>query len=255
MRYNTNLTAQFAQGASLINETLVLLPAYKEEMSRRQFSKYVIENCLMSSCTERRIKNVVEEVFFKRFVEHNPALPKWLATIRERGLLLEEFRQILMVYCARDMAVYYHFITDVLNPLRQEGKEAIGKSAAAEYLKDLQDRGEISWKETVHKKVSSSLNTALKNFDQVTSKGKILDGRPSDFTFLYLLHELHFTGYSDATIVNDSDWNLFGMTKEDVISRIMDLNIKGGYIAQRSGKLLTISWNYKTMEEFIDATL
>ena len=85
MRYNTNLTAQFAQGASLINETLVLLPAYQEGMSRRQFSKYVIENGLMSSCTERRITNVVEEVFFKRFVERNPVLPKWLASVREKG--------------------------------------------------------------------------------------------------------------------------------------------------------------------------
>ena len=37
--------------------------------------------------------------------------------------------------------------------------------------------------------------------------------------------------------------------------RIMDMNIKGGYIAQCSGELLTISWNYQTMEEFIDATL
>ena len=255
MRYNTNLTAQLAQGASLINETLVLLPAYQEGMSRKQFSKYVIENGLMSSCTERRITNVVEEVFFKRFVERNPVLPKWLATVREKGLLLEEFRQLLMVYCARDMAIYYNFITDVLNPLRREGRKSMDKNYAFEYLKDLQEEGKINWKETVHRKISSSLNTALKNFDQVSSKGKILNSRPSDFTFLYFIHELHFAGLSDAAIVNDSDWQLFGMTKEDVISRIMDLSIKGGYIAQSSGDLITISWNHKTMEEFIDATL
>ncbi len=255
MRYATNLTAQFAQGASLINETLVLLPAYQEGMTRRQFSKHVIENGLMPSCTERRITNVVEEVFFKRFVERNPALPKWLATIRERGLLLEEFRQILMVYCARDMALYYNFITDVLNPLRQQGCDSMDKSYAIDYLVKLQEEGKIYWKETVHKKISSSLNTALKNFDQVSSKGKILEYRPSDFTFLYFLHELHFSVLSDSAIVKDTDWQLFGMTREDVISRIMDLNIKGGYIAQYSGDLITISWKYKTMEEFIDAKL
>lgn len=255
MRYNTNLTAQFAQGASLINETLVLLPAYQEGMTRRQFSKYVIDNGLMPSCTDRRITNVVEEVFFKRFVERNSALPKWLTTIREGGLLLEEFRQILMVYCARDMALYYNFIIDVLNVLRQQGCDTMDKSSTVEYLVRLQDEGKIDWRETVHKKVSSSLNTALKNFDQVSSKGKILDSRPSDFTFLYFLHELHFAGLSDPAIVNDTDWQLFNLTKEDVISRIMDLNIKGGYIAQRSGDLITISWNHKTMEEFIDAAL
>lgn len=255
MRYNTNLTAQFAQGASLINETLVLLPAYKENMTRRQFSKYVIENGLMPSCTERRITNVVEEVFFKRFVERNPSLPKWLAAIREKGLLLEEFRQILMVYCARDIAIYYNFIIEALNPCRGSGTEEFNKTEAGSYLERLQKEGKINWKETVHKKISSSLNTALKNFDQVSSKGKILECRPSDFTILYFIHELHFAGLSDVAIVNDTDWQLFNLSKEDVITRIMDLNIKGGYIAQHSGDLLVISWNHKTMEEFIDATL
>lgn len=255
MRYNTNLTAQFAQGSSLINETLLLLPAYQDGMTRTQFSKYVIENGLMPSCTYRRISNVVEEVFFKRFVERNPSLPKWLSTIRERGLLLEEFRQILMVYCARDIAIYYNFITDALNPLRRNGKKTIDKSETSDYLRELQEQGKICWKETVHKKISSSLNTALKNFDQVSAKGLILEYRPSDFTFLYFLHELHFSGLSDMAIVNDTDWQLFGMSKDEVIARIMDLNIKGGYIAQCSGDILTISWTHKTMEDFIDATL
>ncbi len=129
------------------------------------------------------------------------------------------------------------------------------RNCAADWLGRLQEEGKINWKGTVHKKVSSSLNTALKNFDQVSSKGKILEYRPSDFSFLYFLYELHFSGESDTTIINDSDWQLFGMTKEEVISRIMDLNMKGGYIAQCGGDFITISWKYKTMEEFIDAKL
>ena len=35
----------------------------------------------------------------------------------------------------------------------------------------------------------------------------------------------------------------------------MNLSLKGGYIAQSSGDLLTISWKFNSMEEMIDATL
>ena len=37
--------------------------------------------------------------------------------------------------------------------------------------------------------------------------------------------------------------------------RIMEQNIRGGYIAQCTGDLMTISWNYNSMEEFINGTL
>ena len=66
---------------------------------------------------------------------------------------------------------------------------------------------------------------------------------------------VNFEGLSDVAVWNHEDWQLFGLDKYTLRDRIMDMNIKGGYIAQCSGELLTISWNYQTMEEFIDATL
>ncbi len=42
---------------------------------------------------------------------------------------------------------------------------------------------------------------------------------------------------------------------DQVLAHIMALSLRGAYIAQTSGDLLTISWNYQTMEDFINATL
>ena len=47
----------------------------------------------------------------------------------------------------------------------------------------------------------------------------------------------------------------FYLDKYQVQEKIMNLNLKGGYIAQCSGELLTISWNYQTMEEFINGAI
>ena len=51
------------------------------------------------------------------------------------------------------------------------------------------------------------------------------------------------------------EWRLFNLTRHQVLERIMSLSLKGAYMAQTSGELLTISWNYKSMEEFINATI
>lgn len=69
------------------------------------------------------------------------------------------------------------------------------------------------------------------------------------------MHEQHFAGLSDMAIWDMEEWQLFNLDRHQVLARIMDLSLRGAYIAQTSGDLLTISWNYQTMEEFIDATL
>lgn len=93
------------------------------------------------------------------------------------------------------------------------------------------------------------------DFDMIDSKYNILPYEVADFTILYLMHELHFEGLSDVAVWNHEDWQLFGLDKYQVGERIMELNLKGGYIAQCTGDLMTISWKYNSMEEFINGTL
>ena len=89
----------------------------------------------------------------------------------------------------------------------------------------------------------------------INRKGEILPYEVNDFTILYFMHEQHFAGMSDMAIWEMEEWRLFNLTRHQVLDRIMNLSLKGAYMAQTSGELLTISWNYKSMEEFINATL
>ena len=93
------------------------------------------------------------------------------------------------------------------------------------------------------------------DFDLVDKRNNILPYEIANTTVLYLMHELHFRGFSDMAIWHHEDWVLFGLDKYQVQEKIMNLNLKGGYIAQCSGELLTISWNYQTMEEFINGAI
>lgn len=255
MRTSNKYTTELSQGAGMINETLLLLPHYVIGMSKKEMTEKVISEGILPSCTNIRTEHIIDKVFYNRYVKTNQNVPGWLQTVRERGVMLSDFSQLIMIYCARVHRVYYDFIIECLNPLRASKSVKLPKELSNEFMHNLVNECKAKWSEKMQLKNATYLRNTLAAFGQINSKDEILEYRPSDFAFLYLLHELHFTGLSDAAIVNDTDWQLFGMTKEDVIARIMDSNIKGGYIAQRSGDLITISWKYKTMEEFIDAIL
>lgn len=255
MRTTDKYTTELSQGTGMINETLVLLPFYKVGMSKNQMLELILNEGALPSFTTIRTEHILDKVFFNRFVKKNSSVPIWLSLIRSKGLLLTDFSQILMVYCARVHRIFYDFIIDVLNPLKKVNNQKIRRDLADIYIKRIVDNGLAQWSDKMQTKNATYIRNTLVAFDLINSKLDIQPYRVSDFTILYLMHELHFSGLSDEAIVNDSDWQLLGLYKEDVIKRIMDLNIKGGYIAQRCGDFITISWKHKTMEEFINATL
>ena len=255
MMRNTKYTNALGKGCGLVEETLTLLSVCQAHTTRDELVQYVRENNPLSRCSDMRSVDIVKLVFYPRFMKQNPDLVMWLQTIRQKGLLLSQFKQILMLYCARENAVMYDFILQCLNPLRAEQAQILERNQIIAFIKDIADKGLAHWGETVQKRQASYIKAVLMDFDIVARNGNILPYEISNFDMLYLMHELHFAGLSDMAIWNHEDWQLFGLDMYSLLQRIMDMNIKGGYIAQCSGELLTISWNYQTMEDFINGTL
>ena len=188
-------------------------------------------------------------------MKYNTKIALWLKTIRRKGLMLPQFRQLLMLYCARENACMYDYITEHLNEYRLSNYIQIPADSIKNYINNLADSGQANWGESIRKRNSGYVKSVLVDFDLINRRGGILPYEIADFTVLYLMHELHFDGLSDMAIWNHEDWKLFGLDQYQVKDRILEQNMKGGYIAQCSGDLMTISWNYNSMEEFINGTL
>ena len=255
MTRNTKYTYALGKGCGLIEETLTLLSVCDEHTTRESLAQCVHEQNLLGKCSDMRSMDIVKRVFYPRFMKRNPKVTLWLHAIRKKGLLLAQFKQILMLYCARENALMYDFIVKELNVLRTSHEQKLERGQIAMFVKGMVDDGKAKWGEYVQKKQTGYINTVLADFDMVARNGDILPYEISNFALLYLMHELHFSGLSDMAIWNHEDWHLFGLDKYSLLQRIMDMNIKGGYIAQCSGELLTISWNFQTMEDFINAAL
>ena len=70
------------------------------------------------------------------------------------------------------------------------------------------------------------------------------------FTSLFLTHELHFSGYGDDGVLQNPDWQLFGLEKLEIVRELQRVS-NDHFILQFSGELVRISWKYKSIEEAI----
>lgn len=252
---NRQYNVQLGKGCGLIEETISLLSICNAETTKSSLAAYVHENNFLSKCTDKRSSDIVKLVFYPRFMKRNPSVAMWLKTIRNKGLQLEQFKQLLMIYCARENAVMYDYIIERLNSHRLNKISFIPQGDISDFVIGIVNEGKARWGESIKNKQGGYIKSILVDFGMISRKGEICAYDIYDFTVLYLMHELHFEGLSDVAVWNHEDWQLFGLDKYEVQEKILELSLKGGYIAQSTGELMTISWNYKTMEEFIDGTL
>lgn len=161
MMRNTKYTNALGKGCGLVEETLTLLSVCQAHTTRDELVQYVRENNPLSRCSDMRSVDIVKLVFYPRFMKQNPDLVMWLQTIRQKGLLLSQFKQILMLYCARENAVMYDFILQCLNPLRAEQAQILERNQIIAFIKDIADKGLAHWGETVQKRQASYIKAVL----------------------------------------------------------------------------------------------
>ena len=101
---------KLAKGAGLIDETLSLLSIFEKGMTKEYLAQIVHDTNILSKCTDKRSMDIVKIVFYPRYMKRNPNVPFWLKSIREKGLMLPQFKQLLMLYSMRDNAVVYDYV-------------------------------------------------------------------------------------------------------------------------------------------------
>jgi hypothetical protein len=246
-------SSDLIKGTGLITETMTLLALYNGQ-SKNDFLSSILENNILSTSSERRAKDIVNS-FFRRYINPNPQIAICLKSIREKGYPLKQIKQILLLHTARVSPVLYDFIVDEFSSYKKKGYSSMPTDGPLQFIRRIKEENELNWNDENCKRISYGLHKSLIDFELISAHNEIMFYSIDSFTFLYLLFDLHFRGFSDADVWNSKDWQLFNLNKTDVIEMIKDYSLKNGYVAQTTGDLLAITWTYKSMEELIDATL
>jgi hypothetical protein len=163
---------------------------------------------------------------------------------------MESLKSLFFIYTVRANQVLYDFVLEVRQV--QQPKKISRETAQGFLLRATSDGKVPVWSDSIIARVSSYLISCLKDFYIIDKEGyikkKILDSKVCN----YLLHELHFKGFSDEKMVHDTIWTVLGLEFHELIKEIERISFRGTFIFQFSGDILKISWKYLNMEEFIE---
>ena len=249
--YNIDL----CKGNGLIQETLLLFNLYHPGMTKQEMTREAIVSNVLVKASDKRIKDIVEIVFYKRFVNDDPSIPLNLKLILNKSLSLEVIIQLFLIYTSRVNLILMDFIIHVYWPMIRKGSKDLDFNYSRKFIAETIRQTDLisGWSETTQKRMASYIISTLVDFRFLDKERKVKPVFLHDFTANYLAHELHFRGLSDNALIEANDWKLFGYSKFETIKHLERLSFQGHFIFQNSGEIIKINWSYKNMQEFTHA--
>lgn len=252
-------TTKLGAGLGLINETKVLLEIWQPGMTTQQLHQEALRSGAFPNVTARRLLNIISECFAYRYLVNKgePAadLKKLLRSLRP-----EEFKQLLLLYTCRENPILADFIKEVYWERYASGNTFISTENAKVFIERAIDDGKMEkrWADSVIKRNSSYLLGCCADYGLIENKRggserKILSFQISAATVAYLAYKLHFSGIGDNSILSNTEWQIFGLNREDVLDEFKRLPAKDVFIIQSAGDIVKISWKYQNMEEVCHA--
>ncbi|MCE5200793.1 MAG: BrxA family protein [Armatimonadota bacterium] len=256
---NKRYTISICKGAGLLDETRTLLESWVPSDSLNSFSERVQSTGVLSKCTAYRTRDIVRRVFARRYLRPSSMPARSLKQLLAAGCSQRDFSDIVMLYACRNDDLLYDFVRDFFWRARNDGKLVVTMDDARAFLDDASRAGLIPtpWSPAVQIKIARGLLGALREFGMIEEHKRglreIASYRPTDIAVAYLAYDLHSLGLSDGAVCSHDDWMLYGLNRNTVISRLEDLQDRGLFAMQHAGSVVTITWQFGSMEEAIDA--
>ncbi|HRQ87163.1 MAG TPA: DUF1819 family protein [Bacteroidia bacterium] len=247
------------KGQGMVSETLTLLREWQPGTSPSELAKGILESGAIPKATASRVKDIVTRVFAPRYLTPSPEPAERLKRLLEAGFGVDELSQLLLLYCVRAHPELRDFITEVYWGRYTAGAEYLFRQDSDVFFRNAYENGKLphKWTDTSRTKIARYLISALSDFSLLgepeKDRRRILSFSIRDFTTLYLVHDLHFSGVGDQGLLSHPDWRIFGLEPYDVLQGLRTVAFRGCFVVQHSGQILRVSWGFKSMEEFLDA--
>lgn len=251
-------TIAICKGSALLEETKVLLRAWKPAESSNEFSDRVLREDLLGRMTAYRARDIVRRVFARRYLRPDNRPAVLLKRLLERGQSAQLFSDLCLLYSARNDDLIRDAVTHLYWPALSEGRLRLFPTDVVEFLRQAERDGrtENPWSEQVKIRVASGVLKAMADFgllDEVSRRRReLVHFRPTDRTIVFLAYELHFAGSTDGGLVDHKDWALFGLSRRDLVSTLDRLSGEGWWLAQVAGSVVRVTWKNASMEEVVD---
>ena len=250
-------TVQLQAGLGLIEETRKLLDLWSPDISGAELTRRALESGQFPNVTSRRLKNIVTEGFKPRYMVNNGAPAMLLKSVIGK-FSNREFNQLLFVNTCRAHLILEDFVREVYWNTYSSGKGTVSIDDARKFVQRANEDGKTlkPWSESTLIRMSSYLCACCADFGLLEPGEKkvrsILPFQIEARVLAILAYDFHFEGLGDNSVLNHSDWKLFGMERDDVLNEFKRHARKGWFIVQSAGEIARIGWQAKNKEELFN---
>jgi hypothetical protein len=252
-------TVAIAKGSAAIGDIKTMLSYWTPEQTQEEFLQCIQQSGVLGKHTARRTSDLFREVFRPRLLTPDDRAARALKRFLEAGGDSQTFKEMLFLYEARAEDLLYDFTTLKFWPACRAGVLWMTPDDVLSFFDEAVQDGRLpkQWSSQVQIKIARGVLGALREFgflrEDKRGHREVVTYRVSDAGVAYLAHDLHFSGLSDAAVVEHPDWGLFGLGRNQVLERLDALSRSDGLIVQRAGSVVRITWTHATMESLIDA--
>jgi hypothetical protein len=251
-------TVRLGAGLGMIEETVILLDLWSDGMDTGTLTRTARESGRFPSMSASRLENLVSDGFALRYLVDNGAparLLKALSPVMSR----RELEQLMFLYTCRAHAILADFVRQVYWRAYAAGRDTLDNEVARTFIIRANQDGKTTtpWSDSTITRAARYVTGCCADFGLLErghrTARRILSYRIEPQVVAILAHDLHFAGLGDNRLLADPDWALFGLEPNDVLSELKRLALKGAIIVQTAGGVTHIGWQYKTIDEVIDA--
>jgi Putative inner membrane protein (DUF1819) len=251
-------TVQLSHGLGMVEETSQLLELWQEGMTGTELFRAALKSGRFSNMSARRLRDIAVVGFAPRYLTNGADPAKALKRLAAR-IAKGEFTQLLFLYTCRAHAILADFVCQVYWTAYTAGRQELSSAEALEFVIRAVHDGKTTtqWSDISVRRVAGNLTGSLADFGLLERASratrKILPYQIEPSVAAILAYDLHLAGLGDNNVIAHPDWALFGLEPADVLNELKRLTLQGHLIVQSAGGATRISWNYKNMEELIDA--
>lgn len=251
-------TVRLAAGLGMIEATLILLDLWDVGMDVPTLTRAARESGRFPSMSASRLENVVSDGFAPRYLVHGGA-PAWLLKALAPLITRRELEQCMFLYTCRAHAILADFVRQVYWRAYAAGHNTLDNAEARAFITRANQDGKTTtpWSDSTIIRATRYVTGCCADFGLLErghrTTRRILSYRIESRVAAILAHDLHFAGLGDNRLLGDRDWELFGLDPSDVLNELKRLALKGAIIVQMAGGVTHIGWQYKTIEEVVDA--
>lgn len=252
-------TSAVCKGSGLLEDMKSLLRAWEPGETAAALRDRAQRQGILGKATAKRADDVVCKVFAPRFLGDGGQPASLLKRLLDRRNGGTVFSDICLLYAARQDPLLRDAIVEVYWRALSQGRLALSTADVTVFLAHARADGRIPepWSKTVQERVAQGVVRILTDFGLLgpprRGRRETRSFRPSDGAIVYLAHDLHFAGSTDAGVVSHRDWALFGLHESEVVAAMDRLASDGWWVVQAAGSVIRITWKHQNMREVVDA--